>query len=192
LGRPELIAVTDVTDLLNAIDQGKPQAASQLVPVLYDELRRCAVLWSTGPGLGGPSRKSSPRTSQPCRHIAMKWLYANTIWASCLRAWGSARRRKRPIVRPSPFRENSRMRRPQQEKDTAGCLAAAAEFEALKRTDADGLYSAECNRALCAGVMRADPKALAGEAPLIVKDQMDLAIAWLRKAVAAVTRTVSI
>jgi RNA polymerase sigma factor (TIGR02999 family) len=44
LGRPELIAVTDVTDLLNAIDQGKPQAASQLVPVLYDELRRLAAI----------------------------------------------------------------------------------------------------------------------------------------------------
>jgi RNA polymerase sigma factor (TIGR02999 family) len=32
-----------MTDLLNAIDQGKPQAANQLVPLLYDELRRLAA-----------------------------------------------------------------------------------------------------------------------------------------------------
>ena len=35
--------MSDVTDLLNAIDQGKPQAANQLVPLLYDELRRLAA-----------------------------------------------------------------------------------------------------------------------------------------------------
>ena len=32
-----------VTRVLNAIDQGDPQAASQLLPLVYDELRRLAA-----------------------------------------------------------------------------------------------------------------------------------------------------
>jgi RNA polymerase sigma factor (TIGR02999 family) len=35
--------MTDVTQLLNAIDQGDPQAAAQLLPLVYDELRRLAA-----------------------------------------------------------------------------------------------------------------------------------------------------
>jgi RNA polymerase sigma factor (TIGR02999 family) len=35
--------VSDVTELLNAIEQGKPQSAGQLVPLVYDELRRLAA-----------------------------------------------------------------------------------------------------------------------------------------------------
>jgi RNA polymerase sigma factor (TIGR02999 family) len=33
----------DVTELLNAIEQGDPNAASQLLPLVYDELRRLAA-----------------------------------------------------------------------------------------------------------------------------------------------------
>ncbi len=35
--------MNDVTQLLNAIDQGDPHAASQLLPLVYDELRRLAA-----------------------------------------------------------------------------------------------------------------------------------------------------
>jgi RNA polymerase sigma factor (TIGR02999 family) len=35
--------MNDVTHWLNAIDQGNPQAASQLLPLVYDELRRLAA-----------------------------------------------------------------------------------------------------------------------------------------------------
>src|SRR5690349_5077058 len=35
--------MTEVTQLLNAMDQGDPQAASQLLPLVYDELRRLAA-----------------------------------------------------------------------------------------------------------------------------------------------------
>ena len=34
--------MTDVTRILNAIEEGDPMAASQLLPVVYDELRRLA------------------------------------------------------------------------------------------------------------------------------------------------------
>jgi RNA polymerase sigma factor (TIGR02999 family) len=35
--------MSDVTHWLNAIDQGDPQAASQLLPLVYDELRKLAA-----------------------------------------------------------------------------------------------------------------------------------------------------
>src|SRR5437660_9200607 len=35
--------MTDVTQLLSAIEQGDPHAASQLLPLVYDELRRLAA-----------------------------------------------------------------------------------------------------------------------------------------------------
>src|SRR5436305_10149481 len=35
--------MTDVTQLLNALDQGDPHAAAQLLPLVYDELRRLAA-----------------------------------------------------------------------------------------------------------------------------------------------------
>jgi RNA polymerase sigma factor (TIGR02999 family) len=44
--------INDVTQILNAIEQGDPQAASQLLPLVYDELRRLAAhkLTSEAPG----------------------------------------------------------------------------------------------------------------------------------------------
>src|SRR5215468_3725164 len=35
--------MTEVSHLLNAIDQGDPHAAAQLLPLVYDELRRLAA-----------------------------------------------------------------------------------------------------------------------------------------------------
>src|SRR6516162_75761 len=40
-GRPS--AMTDVTRILAAIDQGDPKAADQLLPLVYDELRQLAA-----------------------------------------------------------------------------------------------------------------------------------------------------
>jgi RNA polymerase sigma factor (TIGR02999 family) len=37
--------MTEVTQLLNAMDQGDPHAAAQLLPLVYDELRRLASQW---------------------------------------------------------------------------------------------------------------------------------------------------
>src|SRR5947209_7903787 len=35
--------MSEVTRILSAIEQGDPQAAGQLLPIVYDELRRLAV-----------------------------------------------------------------------------------------------------------------------------------------------------
>jgi hypothetical protein len=70
-------------------------------------------------------------------------------------------------------------------KDAAGCLTAAAEYEARKRTDPWGLYDAACNRAVCAAVIMEDPKAPAADAARLGREQADLAMSWLHQAVAA-------
>src|SRR5947207_8408456 len=43
---------TDVTRILGAIEQGDPQAAEQLLPLVYDELRRLAAQRLAGEGPG--------------------------------------------------------------------------------------------------------------------------------------------
>ena len=35
--------MTDVTQILSAIEQGDPSAAEQLLPLVYDELRKLAA-----------------------------------------------------------------------------------------------------------------------------------------------------
>src|SRR5262249_712119 len=47
-----LRVMTNVTQILNALEQGDPQAAGQLLPLVYDELRRLAAhrLTSETPG----------------------------------------------------------------------------------------------------------------------------------------------
>ncbi len=45
--------MTDVTQILNAIEQGDPSAAEQLLPLVYDELRKLAAP-EDGPGEAGP------------------------------------------------------------------------------------------------------------------------------------------
>jgi RNA polymerase sigma factor (TIGR02999 family) len=40
---PEEVPMNDVTRILSAIEQGEPRAAEQLLPLVYDELRRVAT-----------------------------------------------------------------------------------------------------------------------------------------------------
>ena len=41
--RSKLPGMSDVTRILNSIDQGDAQAAGELLPLVYDELRRLAA-----------------------------------------------------------------------------------------------------------------------------------------------------
>ena len=79
----------------------------------------------------------------------------------------------------------SRLRRSHKDKDAAGCLAAAAEYDALKLTDCGGLFGAACIRALCARVIPLDPKTPAADAARLAREQADQAMVWLHKAIAA-------
>jgi hypothetical protein len=43
LRRILIVAMSDVTQILQQIESGDPSAAGQLLPLLYDELRKLAV-----------------------------------------------------------------------------------------------------------------------------------------------------
>lgn len=64
----------DITQLLNAIDSGEPQAAEELLPLVYEELRRLAaqklanensvkpsrpLRWFMRPGFASPVRRAT-------------------------------------------------------------------------------------------------------------------------------------
>jgi len=58
--------MSDVTQLLNAIEAGNPQAAHQLLPVVYDELRKLAVIRMANEKPG--------QTLQPTALVHEAWL----------------------------------------------------------------------------------------------------------------------
>jgi hypothetical protein len=71
----------------------------------------------------------------------------------------------------------------QRAQDVAGCRETADMWEALKRTDADSLYSAARMRAALAGAIRATDKRAGAQASAAA--EADRAMAWLRQALAA-------
>jgi RNA polymerase sigma factor (TIGR02999 family) len=58
--------VSDVTQLLNAIDAGDPKAADQLLPLVYEELRKLAVVRMANEKAG--------QTLQPTALVHEAWL----------------------------------------------------------------------------------------------------------------------
>jgi hypothetical protein len=73
--------MNDVTRILSSIEQGDPQAAEQLLPVVYDELRRLAAqkLAREPSGLTGDQAAGalgiSPRAADSLRAYARAWLF---------------------------------------------------------------------------------------------------------------------
>lgn len=59
-------AVSDVTRLLNAVDQGDPKAAEELLPLVYQELRRLAAYRM--------ANESPNQTLQPTALVHEAWL----------------------------------------------------------------------------------------------------------------------
>lgn len=58
--------MSDVTVMLQKIEQGDPQAADQLLPLVYQELRRLAA--------AKMRRESAPQTLQPTALVHEAWL----------------------------------------------------------------------------------------------------------------------
>jgi hypothetical protein len=69
--------MSEVTRILNAIEQGEPQVAEQLLPLVYDELRQLAAqklgqektgakqsgkYWSEGQGVGAARQRGPARS----------------------------------------------------------------------------------------------------------------------------------
>ncbi len=70
-----MIAMTDVTQILNAIQQGDPSASDQLLPLVYDELRILAR-----------QRLSNEKPGQTLQATAL-------VHEAYLRSWGTTKNR---------------------------------------------------------------------------------------------------
>jgi RNA polymerase sigma factor (TIGR02999 family) len=108
--------MTDVTRLLQAADQGDPKAAEQLLPLLYDELRRLAAYKM--------AREAPGQTLQPTALVHEAWLRlagpANQEWQNRGHFFGAAAEAMRRIL-------VERARRKQRQKRGGG--VERAEFE---------------------------------------------------------------
>ena len=58
--------MSDVTQVLNAIEQGDPKAADQLLPLVYEELRKLAAQKLAQEKLVKPSRRRPWSTRRTC------------------------------------------------------------------------------------------------------------------------------
>jgi serine/threonine protein kinase/tetratricopeptide (TPR) repeat protein len=79
----------------------------------------------------------------------------------------------------------SRVSSDQISRDAADCIAAVAEWDATNSTDARALYLSGRFHAICAVVIRQDPKTLAADADRLAGAQASQAVESLKKAVAA-------
>jgi tetratricopeptide (TPR) repeat protein len=79
---------------------------------------------------------------------------------------------------------DKRLRHFEKCKDASGCRATAETWERFSRTDPDDLYGAARQRAVTAAVVMGDPKTPGADTTRLAREEADLAMAWLRKAVA--------
>jgi RNA polymerase sigma factor (TIGR02999 family) len=86
--------VNDVTHILNAIEQGDPKAAGQLLPLVYDELRKLAACRMANEAPG--------QTLQPTALVHEAWLRLggahDQAWDSRAHFFGAAAEAMRRIL----------------------------------------------------------------------------------------------
>ena len=94
--------MSDVTQILSAIDQGDPNASEKLLPLVYDELRRLAAIRM--------ARESAGQTLQPTALVHEAWLRLNQnapTWKNRAHFFGAASEAMRRILIESARRKAS-------------------------------------------------------------------------------------
>jgi RNA polymerase sigma factor (TIGR02999 family) len=86
--------MSEVTRILNAIDGGDPKAAEELLPLVYDELRKLAA--------SKMAREAGPQTLQPTALVHEAWLRLSgglpQEWESRAHFFGAAAEAMRRIL----------------------------------------------------------------------------------------------
>src|SRR5262245_65570886 len=99
--------MNDVTHLLRAIEQGEKHAAEQLLPLIYDELRRLAAYQL--------ARERPGQTLQPTALVHEAWLRLvgderERLWDSRAHFFGAAAEAMRRILVENARRKFSQKR----------------------------------------------------------------------------------
>jgi RNA polymerase sigma factor (TIGR02999 family) len=98
--------MTDITQVLEAVGRGDPKASDQLLPLVYDELRRQAAVRM--------SREAAGQTLQPTALVHEAWLRlvgdGNRIWQNRAHFFGAAAEAMRRILIENA-RRKSRLKR---------------------------------------------------------------------------------
>ena len=163
--------MNDVTRILSAIEQGDPQAAEELLPLVYDELRKLAAqkLAQEKPGPDAPGHRPGPRGVPP---------------AGRTRSRRQRLEQPRPLLRrrgrghaPHPRRQRPPQARPQARRRPAAhrtrpasALPAEARLDDLLALD-EALTRARRGRTRV--------KRRAGQAPLLRRPDVEEAAACL-------------
>ena len=92
--RPTLVVMSDVTQLLSAIDAGDPKAADQLLPLVYEELRKLAA--------AKMAQEQPGQTLQPTALVHEAWL--RLVGDESARFEGRAISSRQPNARTPPSR----------------------------------------------------------------------------------------
>jgi RNA polymerase sigma factor (TIGR02999 family) len=181
--------MSDVTTILSAIEQGDPSAAEQLLPLVYDELRRLAAQKL--------AQEQSGQTLQATALVHEEYL--RLVDAERVRRWDSrghffaaAAEAMRRILIDQARRKQSHKRgrgRPRVELDAAALLAApedpAAEDllaldEALRQFEAEDPVRARLVKLrYFAGLSLPDAAAALGISPATAKRHWVYARSWL-------------
>jgi len=131
-----LISMHEVTSILNAIDQGDPQAAGKLLPLVYEELRRLAAQRLANEAAG--------HTLQPTALVHEAYVRLvdqreEQQWHSRGHFFGAAAEAMRRILVESARRKQSIKRggdRPREELDSAHFVTAEPREDLLALDEA--------------------------------------------------------
>jgi RNA polymerase sigma factor (TIGR02999 family) len=182
--------MTEVTQLLSAIDQGDPHAAAQLLPLVYDELRRLA-----GARLAA---EPSGNTLQPTALVHEAYLRlvgspGGDHWDHRGHFFAAAAEAMRRVLidrarQKATTRRGGAMQRQALDPDTTPTPAVREDLlaldEALNRLEAqDPLKAKLVNLRYFAGLSLAEAAAALGMSERTAGRHWAYARAWLRRAV---------
>jgi len=179
--------MSEVTVILDRVEQGDPKAAAELLPLVYDELRRLAVAKMAGEAAG--------HTLQPTALVHEVWLRIagsdHQQWRGRLHFFGAAAEAMRRILIDQARRKSAAKRDPGLERvelnESQVEMSAApgeilAVHEALDALTAEDVTAAEVVKLrYFVGLSVPEIAEILGMAPRTVDRHWSFARAWLKQ-----------
>lgn len=185
--------MSDVTQILQAIDQGDPHAADQLLPLVYEELRRLAAAQMAREQPGQTLDATALVHEAYLRLVPQPGTPAGNSWANRRHFFAAAAEAMRRILVEAARRKNSRKRGGQRERQDAALadlpvkepgdpLEVLAIHEVLEQLAAKSPRKAEVVKLrYFLGCTMAETAELLGIALKTAEEDWTYARAWLRR-----------